>query len=311
MGGHIGVTSELGVGSTFSFTLPAIHTERAVTPALPPGDLRGRRVLVVDDIAVNRLVLSEQLASWGMRPLESESAASALVELRDAEAAGDPFDFALLDMVMPRQDGEQLARAIRADGRLAKTMLLMLSCSTKTEAMEHFTEVGFAAYFVKPVRPALLREALVALAAAAAAGVTLPRLLTANSVAEIVMRRATSHAGGRDVAFAPTDIAGGRRRGRVLLAEDNRMNQVLATKLLQRAGWEVELAPNGRIAVERHAAEEFDLILMDCEMPEMDGCEATELIRQHEAPGVRIPIIALTATAMLGDKGAVSARGDG
>ena len=305
MGGLIEVTSTLGEGSTFRVTLPAILDKEIAAPAIGHGNLLGARALVVDDIAVNRLVLSERLGSWGMQVVEAENGATCMALLREAAASGSPFRFVLLDLAMPEQDGQQLARAIRADPAINETTLVLLSSSSPKGGAEQLRADGFSAYFVKPVRSNMLYEALVTLAGAAAAGVGVPRLLTASSIREVAGQHMICEGG--TLSTVQPAVAG--RRGRVLLVEDNRVNTVFAVRILEKSGWVVESAVNGREGVALHASGRFDLILMDCQMPEMDGYEATQHIREREGPGEHIPIIALTATAMQGERDRCLAAG--
>jgi signal transduction histidine kinase/CheY-like chemotaxis protein len=298
MGGEMHVESRPGEGSTFWFTLP-LPLDNSGPPSAPPrGDLDGQRVLVVDDVEVNRIVLSEALSAWGMRPDSCDSAASAMAMLNAAVESGDLYRFAILDVVMPGTDGVELATSMRGTPSLRNTSIVLLSSSVLGGDIQRLWRGGVAAYFIKPVRPAMLRDALIAISGARDAGMTFPGLLTRHTLPDFLAK-------GADKSEAPTSAAAGaqvqRRRGRVLVVDDNPVNQIVAVKMLERVGWEVESANHGREGIAKHSAAPFTAILMDCEMPEMDGYEATHAIRATEG-AIRTPIIALTATAMQGDR---------
>jgi signal transduction histidine kinase/CheY-like chemotaxis protein len=294
MGGSVEVTSKVGEGSTFALTLP-FALEQSEPPAIPePGELRGVRVLVVDDSAMNRMVLKEQVTAWGMVADEAEDAFVALKMLRSSAIEGRPYPVAIVDFLMPGRDGEALARDIRTDSRIAKTTLVLLTSSMLGGDLERVARAGFNACFVKPVRPSVLRDALAVLRGAFAGGLTQP-LLTRHTLHDLRHRRR---------ALTPVGIpiqTGAPRR--VLVVEDNAVNQIVARKLLERAGCEVVIANDGTVALKLHETQRFDAIFMDCHLPEMDGFEATIRIREAErASGAHIPIIAMTATAMQGDR---------
>jgi PAS domain S-box-containing protein len=283
MGGEIGLTSEPGRGSTFRFTVRVAKGEAA-----PPGPrneaLRGLRALVVDDNATNRMVLLRKLAGWGLLVAEAASGAEALAVLRSAE---EPFALALLDFQMPGMDGLELARHIKADPALAGVKLIMLTSLAVRGLREQASAAGVAGYLVKPVRLAQLHDCL-----------------------------ATVMAAPEPLPSAPTRPAAGSERRppvapglRVLLAEDNVVNQTLALRMLEKLGCCVDVVGNGREAVAAVARGEYALVFMDCQMPEMDGFEATAAIRQGETGSRRVPIVALTASAMQGDREACLAAG--
>ncbi len=279
MGGEIGLRSEPGKGSCFHFTMPAVIVEGlAPAAALPLEDLTGLRVLIVEDNPTNRAILQNQVSGWGMSDGSAERGAQALDMLRAAAARNAPYDLAIIDMKMPGMDGVELARAIKADPALFGVPLIMLSSILSPGETASAREAGIVTHLSKPVRPTDLLRAI-----AQAAGVS-------------------QH------ASQPAAAGEERRRidARVLLVEDSAVNQEVALAMLKSVGCEVRLAENGREAVAAVHDGRFDLILMDCQMPEMDGFEATAAIRKLEvaraAPGARVPIIALTANVLGGDR---------
>jgi signal transduction histidine kinase/DNA-binding response OmpR family regulator len=299
MGGRLALSSTLDVGSTFAFSVPMPLDRSGPPRPVPPGELRNVRVLVVDDVDVNRTVLCEQAISWGMKADEAADASTALSMAREAAAAKVPYAIALVDHLMPGTDGEQFARLVRDDPALHGMDLVLLTSSILNGNSAHFTAAGFAACFVKPVRPAQLLNALAAIRGAAERGVKLPRLITRDTIEELVVRPASDLVGSRSRTDAVATTGRGRR---VLVAEDNVVNTLFVVTLLQRAGWDVTAEANGQAAVDRHFLRPFDVILMDCEMPELDGFGATERIREGEGVTRHTPIIAMTATAMQGDR---------
>jgi PAS domain S-box-containing protein len=284
MGGQIGVQSRRGEGSTFrvSLTLPLA----GLAPPLPQAPLEGVRVLVVDDNPVNRRVLEGQLGELDMRVQSATRADAALQALRSSVAEGDAFAVAVLDHRMPRLDGEQLARAIRAEADLAQLRLVLLTSAGEKGDAQRFRRAGFAAYLSKPVQSDVLRHALAGVLGLTRQGEEAP-LITRHLVVEETRRV------GEETSF----------RGRVLLVEDVLANQKVAGSMLRRQGLEVTVVSNGQEAVQLSSEGGFDLIFMDCQMPVMDGYAATRRIRARErATGGHVPIVALTANALAAER---------
>ena len=288
MGGTLRVTSRPDEGSTFSIRvrLPIAAEGPRVLPAAP--ELAGIRVLVVDDNAVNRQVLRERLASWRMRVDEAAAAEAALATLRAAAGAADPYGLVLTDFEMPDGDGLALAYAIRAEPALRGVALVLLTSVDQQGGAELVRAAGFSAYLVKPVRASLLMDALLAVWGA---GPERGGLVTQATLMAQPLDRAPA-----------TRVVGVAVHGRVLLAEDNPVNQQVAAAMIQRLGLRVDVAGNGKEVLEQMALLPYDLVFMDCEMPEMDGYAATAEIRRRTTGAPRIPIVAMTAHAMEGDR---------
>ena len=284
MGGEIGVASVEGRGSTFWFTAVFNRQPRRERlEAKLPTDLHGVRILAVDDNATNRLILAEQLASWGVRHAKAENAAQAIDLLRAAQAEGDPFRIMITDMQMPDTDGESLGRAIKADPALRDTRLVMLSSFGKRGDAKRLKDIGFSAFLTKPIKQSQLYDCLTVVIAGDGREAKIPD-------APIVTRHTLHEAR--------------RSKVRILLVEDNATNQQVALAVLAKLGFNADTAINGRIALEALKTVPYDVVFMDVQMPEMDGFEATRAIRSGKA-GVlnpRIPIIAMTAHAMKGDR---------
>ncbi len=284
MGGALTVTSEVSRGSEFSFTLS--FTVEAVPPAAARAavSLGGRRLLVVDDNETNRRIVRDMLGAEGMAVHEASRADAGLEALRRAAGARTPYDLAILDAQMPDQDGFELATAIRADGALQQTRLLILTSAGQRGDGERCRELGIQAYLTKPIARADLVEAV---------GTVLAGTASARGAADLVTRHS---------------IAESRHVLRVLLVEDNPVNRQVATAMLLKRGHQVDVASNGREAVDAVARESYDVVLMDIQMPEMDGFEATAKIRALPQ-GRALPIIALTAHALSGERERCLARG--
>ena len=290
MGGDTGVESVEGRGSLFWFTAhfaPVLDSTQPHYPA--PASIKGLRIVVVDDNATNRKVLMGQLLLCGVEPVSASSAEEALALMRQAEAAGRPFDAALLDHLMPECDGADLGRTIVQDAALKSTRLVLLTSSGQRGDGQMFADIGFAGYLLKPVTQRDLTECLI--------------LVLANSAHSWHLQSQpmiTRHA----LRAQRT-----RSRNRILLAEDNLVNQKVALRLLEKLDYRVDVVADGLAAVVAWQTGKFDLIIMDCQMPQMDGYAATREIRRLEAGQRHIPIVALTAHAMKGDEEKCRAAG--
>ncbi|SMF86324.1 PAS domain S-box-containing protein [Azospirillum oryzae] len=280
MGGSIAVESSLGSGSRFLVDLPLALSEEASNEALPPAErpLAGRRALVVDDLAVNRRVLVSMLDSLGAMPATVENGPDALEALRRAAAGGRPFDVVLADQSMPGMGGDALLAAIAGDPALTATRRVLIVTLAPAARVDGVPQGLAHTTLNRPLRQSSLADCLTGLLSA-----TGPAPPSAASVTD---------AGAEETS----------RRGRILLAEDNRTNQLFATTLLRKLGYTVEVAEDGEQAVAAACRGGFDLVLMDVQMPGMDGLEAAQAIRARGGAMASLPIIALTADAMPGTR---------
>ncbi len=284
MGGSIGVESEPGRGSTFRFTVVMEEGKGlSMSGRQPPAAVRRLKVMVVDDNAASRDILQEIFTAWSMRADLAASAAEALSALQAAAAAGAPYDLVLMDWKMPQMDGLEAARRIRDSTSLSGLpMVLMVTAYAREEVLAEAEAVGLSAFLVKPVDPDMLLDAIL-------------HLVEGQKCAAPVVTGATETLPAHELTRVPR-VAPELRGARVLLVEDSEINQEVAVEILTDAGLVVDVAENGRIACERVASGSYAVVLMDVQMPEMDGIEATRRIRQTW-PADRLPIIAMTAHA--------------
>jgi len=282
MSGKIGVESKPGAGSTFWFEIPLAkqsHEKRVTAPlALKPANLMQARILIVDDNQTNRIVLTKNVEALGSRVDSVASGAKALETLRNAHRAGDPYHLVLLDMQMPGMDGEQIARAIKSDPAVKEVKIIVLTSMGQRGDAVRLEALGCSGYLLKPVKQQMLFDAVVAVW---------------GNEEEQRSNLVTRHT-----------LSEKRKLGlRLLLAEDNSINQKLAMVLLQKAGYSVDAVENGAQALEKVKANQYSAVLMDVQMPVLDGLSATQQIRDREkTTGQHIPIIAMTAHAMEGDR---------
>jgi len=281
MGGHLWIESEIDRGSTFGFTIrfQVCHAPETAVPAAPMVDVRDLPVLVVDDNATNRRILQEMLSRWQMWPTMVESGRQALARLEQAREQGEPFAMVLLDAHMPEMDGFTVAMHMQQDPALAGTTILMLSSADLAGDTARCREVGIARHLMKPITQAELWDAiLTALGGAAHTPAALPTV-------------------------SPLTEPSADRPLHILLAEDNRVNQRVALHTLEKQGHTVVVVGDGQAALTALAQAPFDLVLMDIQMPVLDGLAATAAIRaQEQTQGAHVPIIAMTAHAMRGDR---------
>jgi PAS domain S-box-containing protein len=285
MGGTMWVESEAGCGAHFHFTARLKKSEKpvAATTNAPTLSLQGVKALIVDDNHTNRRVLEAMMRRWEMKTISVEGGEEALMQLSAAHKTGEPFALVLTDMHMPKMDGFTLIERIRQQRELSAGIIMMLTSAGHRGDGARCHELGVSAYLLKPVRQSELREAIARVLGAPAQEGLIP-LVTRYSL--------------QDARVFPTVLS-------VLVVEDNSVNQLLASRLLEKRGHRVVMTANGREALEALAKDKFDLVLMDVQMPEMDGLQATRLIREREKQkpdGFRQPVIALTAHAMKGDQ---------
>jgi CheY-like chemotaxis protein/HPt (histidine-containing phosphotransfer) domain-containing protein len=282
MHGTMRVESEEGRGSIFHFTARLGVANPADRPA-SARIVQGTRALIVDDNATNRLILEEMLGNWGLETTSAADVVHALRLMQEAQREGRPYELVVTDLCMPDRDGFDLVEAIRADPALTSSVILMLTSADRPGDLERCQRLGIAQWLRKPIKQSELFDALVA-------------VLRINAVADATPATEPAPAQPDGAAVLPPLS--------ILLAEDSLVNQKLAMALLSKWGHTVVVAVNGREAVEFSAAQSFDLILMDVQMPELDGLAAARAIREREARTAhdRIPIVAMTAHAMAGDR---------
>jgi PAS domain S-box-containing protein len=280
MNGEIGMESTPGEGSTFWFTA-RLEKQTGISAVAPQrsASLEGIRVLIVDDNATNRKILHHQLSQWRMSSEDAASGFEALVALHREARQGRPFQLALLDMQMAGMDGWMLAKAIKADPLIAGTRLVMMTSLDRHEDAAAMRAAGLDAYLTKPVRHAQLFE----------------------SLSRVIANESTHLASPALYKHAPTGAPAANAM-RILIAEDNIVNQKVAVSQAHKLGCHADVVGNGREALEALAAAEYDLVLMDCQMPELDGYKATALLREREGGGRHTNVVAMTAHAIEGDR---------
>jgi two-component system, sensor histidine kinase and response regulator len=289
MGGLLTASSQIGRGSRFVATVPFAPAAGAMPLSAPPPELRGLRVLVVDDNAANRRIIEAYVSAWGMRAGSARNATQAVLLLEEAADEGEPFDLALLDFNMPGENGLQLAQRIAGTPRLRGTRLILLASTSATAA--DLEANGIHHRLEKPVTQSSLLDAM---------GTSLHAGLAVADAEAAVSEGPDRPAGLMPEAPAAGQASALRREGgRVLIAEDNHVNRTYVERLLARSGHLVTVAVDGMQVLEAYDAGEYDLVLMDCQMPELDGYEATRAIRRREeqAGRARTPIVAMTAAA--------------
>jgi two-component system sensor histidine kinase/response regulator len=285
MGGTIGLKSMLGEGTTITFDAYFdLSPASQLTPLIPSEeDLRGMPTLIIDDNATHRRILSELTRYWKMKPHLCDSGESGLAELSRAASEGNPYRLLLLDEQMPGMDGMEVLDRIRRNPVLQSVVIMMLTSCDQVESAALCRKMGVETYLVKPISASDLLSSI--------------RLAIG---AHTPTSRVTLPAAG----FAPSELS-----LRILLAEDNLVNQKVAMGMLGKMGHRITLARNGLEALEQWRQSDFDLILMDVQMPEMNGLQATTQIRREEAVGAHIPIVAMTASAMSEDRDRCLAAG--
>ncbi len=289
MGGTLGVESQIEQGSRFWFVISfkkQIHPIISQPTQLMTASLKGLRLLVVDDNATNRKIIRHQVSAWGMQVDEAEGARAAIIAMQNAVEQKSPYPIAILDMQMPEIDGEMLAQQIKANSTLSETRLVMMTSLCNQRGTDHAAELGFAAYLVKPVKQSRLFDCLMEV-------INQSDHLSNQSVLEVVPDSSNLTA-----SINPKS----QIKLKILLAEDSLVNQKVALNQLRNLGYEADVAANGQEVLDLLTKIHYDLILMDCQMPELDGYEATQEIRRLESQVNSTIVIAMTANAMKEDR---------
>jgi len=295
MGGSMHVESREAVGSTFGFSLRLPLAEPSAVRPAPAASLHGLRVLIVDDIEVNRRVLHEQISSWGMRNGSYASAEESLHAIREAQAAGDPFDLVIADYQMPGIDGATLAAAIKADAALSGMVFILLSSISHWRELRGLEGSSVDACLLKPVRQAKLMETMTAALAKKSSKRTHPARVEAPRLSDA---RTSDARTSMDALSRRLQQSNDDCRVRVLVVEDNHVNQKVALTILEKLGIRADVAGDGREGVEMLRQLPYDLVFIDCQMPVMNGYEAVEEIRKMAGPNQRVAIVALTADVL-------------
>ncbi|MHC1740265.1 MAG: response regulator [Anaerolineaceae bacterium] len=281
MGGEIGVQSEPGQGSTFWFTITTLKpSEEGTRPLVIPVDLKNLPIMVVDDNQTNRSIIGKIVSGFGCEVTQVSSGSQALTILRNSFSKGKPFKLVLLDMQMPDMDGEQVLKEIKTDSDLRNTAIVILTSMGHRGDAVRLESLGCSAYLLKPVRQKELF----------------------NTILTVMGQQQTSKMQTAPIITRHVLAEADQSQNPILLAEDNEINQKLALRLLQKVGYTVDVVDNGRQAVEAVQKKRYSLVLMDVQMPELDGYDATIQIRALPGPVSKVPIVAMTAHAMAGDR---------
>ncbi|HKX28541.1 MAG TPA: two-component regulator propeller domain-containing protein [Blastocatellia bacterium] len=284
MGGEIGVESEPGQGATFWFTVRLSKRRAGGAVSVPlPALSNGKRVLIADDSSINRLIISQWTTAWEMRPTTVDSGRSALDSLREAAREGEPYDVMILASRMPDLDGLEVARSIKADALIARVPIVLLTPFKNRRPSPQLHEQEIAAQVVKPLKEKQLRK-------------------TIWSVLGVAGQEREASRQAAEASPPPSPAPASQAPLKILIAEDNVINQRVAQRQMEKLGYRVNVVANGLEVLEAITHIAYDLILMDCHMPEMDGYEATREIRRRERDQSHLPIIALTASAMQGER---------